>query len=276
MNTLNYNYKFFLLNDEIKKSEQFNSEEVTTGRSLYEVIRIIDGKPLFLEKHLNRLENSSRVAGLKLWIPRNNIKDGILKLIDINKCRTGNIKLVFNYNLKNNFLIYFIEYHYPDDFEYKVGVDTILFFGERKNPNAKIIDLDFRKQIDVRIKKEGVFEALLVDRNGNITEGSRSNVFFVKGRKLFTAPVEQVLPGTTRQVIMEICHNIDIDIEEKKVNYKNIDEFDAAFISGTSPKVLPIKSIGNLKFSSSDNEIVLELMRAYDKCIYENIKNFNL
>ncbi|WP_446897260.1 aminotransferase class IV [Clostridium sp. LBM24168] len=270
------NCKFFLLNDKIKDCKEFKDIYVTEGKSLYEVIRIVDGKPLFLKKHLHRLENSARVSDLKLWISMEDIKERILKLINVNNCIRGNMKLVFNYNYENNFLLYFIKYYYPSIEEYKTGVDTILFFGERENPNAKIINLDFRKQIDIRIKERGVFEAILVDRNGNITEGSRSNVFFVKDRKLITAPLEQVLPGTTRQVVMEVSIKMGIDTIEKKVSYKDIDKFDAVFISGTSPKVLPVKSIDDLKFSSSENRIVAQIMRAYDKQVHDDIKSFKL
>lgn len=268
--------KFFLLNNNVKECREFEDTYVTEGKSLYEVIRIVDSRPLFLERHLCRLENSARVAGLELWIPMEDIKTSIIELIHINRCSAGNMKLVFNYGEhENNFLMYFIKYHYPDIEEYRKGVDTLLFFGERENPNAKIIDMDFRKRIDARIKEKSVFEAILVDRNGNITEGSRSNIFFIKDRELITAPVEQVLPGTTRQVIMEIALEMGIDAVEKKVNYRDIDKFDAVFISGTSPKVLPVRSIDDVEFTSSQNEILIDIMRAYDRRVHDDIKNLN-
>jgi branched-chain amino acid aminotransferase len=266
--------KFFLFNNNVKECREFEDTYVTEGKSLYEVIRIVDSIPLFLERHLCRLENSARVAGLELWIPMEDIKRSIIELIHINRCSAGNMKLVFNYGEhENNFLMYFIKYHYPDIEEYRKGVDTFLFFGERENPNAKIIDMDFRKRIDTRIKEKSVFEAILVDRNGNITEGSRSNIFFIKDSELITAPVEQVLPGTTRQVIMEIALEMGIDAVEKKVNYRDIDKFDAVFISGTSPKVLPVRSIDDVEFTSSQNKIVIEIMRAYDRRVNDDIKN---
>ncbi|MBP2033233.1 branched-chain amino acid aminotransferase [Clostridium algifaecis] len=268
--------EFFMLNDDIKHSHEFNDKEIKTGRSLYEVIRIIDAKPLFLEKHMARMKNSAKVANLKLWLSIEKVKKNILKLIEVNNINIGNIKIVFNFNDENNFFAYFIEHHYPDTEDYKNGVDTILYSAERENPNAKIINVDFRKLVDIRIKKKNVYEAILVDKKGYITEGSRSNVFFVKGDRLITAPLEQVLPGTTRQVILEICGEMNINVIEKKINHNDIDEFDALFICGTSPKVLPVKLVDNFQFRSSQNKIVNEIMKNYDIKVENNIKNLIL
>lgn len=265
--------KFFILNNNVKVLKEFEDNKIEAGKSLYEVIRIIDGKPLFLKRHLDRLENSARVTGLELWLGREEIKQSILKLIEKNNVCIGNIKLVFNFSVKNNFFAYFIDHHYPELSDYENGVDTIFYFGERQNPNAKIINADFRRQTDILIKKKNVFEAILVDRNGNITEGSRSNIFFVKGENLITAPLKQVLPGTTRQVIMEACSKMGIGVKECKINYRDIDRYDALFISGTSPKVLPVKSVDNIKFNSSKNKIVMDVMKAYDEEIKMDLSN---
>lgn len=271
---MNSDCKFFIQNGDVKDLSKFKSENVTSGKSLYEVIRVIEKKPLFLREHIERLENSSSKSGLKLWLTRERMKEDILRLINVNKCTTGNIKLVFNYNVENNFLLYFIKYHYPDKSQYIEGVDTTFFFGERHNPNAKIIDNDFRKRIDIRIKDKNVFEAVLVDRNGNITEGSRSNIFFIKGSSVVTAPLDQVLPGTTRRIIFDICSDMGIRVIERKIKYTEAETFDAAFISGTSPKVLPIRAMDEAIYSSSNNKFVLQIMKAYDKRMHEDINSF--
>jgi Branched-chain amino acid aminotransferase/4-amino-4-deoxychorismate lyase len=74
--------KFFILNNNVKVLKEFEDNKIEAGKSLYEVIRIIDGKPLFLKRHLDRLENSARVTGLELWLGREEIKQSILKLIE--------------------------------------------------------------------------------------------------------------------------------------------------------------------------------------------------
>ena len=76
---------------------------------------------------------------------------------------------------------------------YTEGVKTILYYGERENPNAKIVNDNFRAKVTEEIKKSNAFEAILVDRNGLITEGSKSNIFAIKDGKLITAKAEAVL-----------------------------------------------------------------------------------
>ena len=105
---------------------------------------------------------------------------------------------------------------------------------------------------------------LLVDRNGQITEGSRSNVFFIKDGEVFTAPAEKVLLGVTRSKIIEIIRSMGVVLHEEAVDAGDIGSFDAAFISGTSPKVLPISSAGETSFDVNE-PILRKIMEKYDE-----------
>lgn len=268
--------KFFIENDKIKGIDLFEESFLKEGKSLYEVIRIIDGAPLFLKSHLERFYNSAKLEGLNLWLDEEEIKEKINRLIEINKVSIGNIKLVFNFNKRknNNFLCYFLKHNYPEDVEYKRGVKTILYHGERENPNAKVINMDFRKIVGEKIKEEKAYEAILVDRNGYITEGSKSNIFMIKDGKVITAPIEKVLPGITRQNIIDVCKNLNLKVEEEKVHYKDIGKLEGLFISGTSPKVLPIISVDEIEFKSSENKLILSIMGGYNKAIEEDVKGY--
>lgn len=257
-------YKYFILNDQVKDCSEFDDNFLRKGKALYEVIRIIDGRPLFLERHFNRLENSSKLIGVELWITKDETKEKIKQLIKENNITMGNIKFVFNVDNKI-FLAYFIKYHYPSKDDYENGVRTIFYHGERKNPNAKIINMDFRELVDKEIKEKKAYEAILVDRNGFITEGSKSNIFMIKDGKVITSPVEAVLPGITRNVIVEVCRDMGLEVLEEKVHYKDINNIDAIFISGTSPEVLPISKVEDMNFNSSRNEFVLKIMDGYNE-----------
>jgi branched-chain amino acid aminotransferase len=268
---------YFIKNDHILKCENFRDSDVLEGTSLYEVIRIIDGIPLFLEKHLERLKYSSNIVKLRLWMEINEIKNKISEVIKVNNIFDGNVKIVFNFNKndeseKNTFLAYFIPHHYPSEKQYSEGVKTILFFAERNNPNAKVVNDNLRRRTDEKMKETGSYEALLVDKSGNITEGSRSNIFMVKGDVVISAPLGDVLPGITRQSIIDICSQEGLNFREERVSYKDLKAIDALFITGTSPKVLPIKSVDDKFFSSSTNIIVQNILRAYNNNIDIYIK----
>ncbi|WP_234119534.1 aminotransferase class IV [Clostridium hydrogenum] len=267
---------YFLFNDEVKNITQFDETFTQNGKCLYEVIRVIDGVPLFLEKHLERLENSAMISNMKLPMSKNKVKDKILQLIKVNGNEIGNVKIVFNYILDEcSFYAYFVSHHYPSDKEYANGVDTVFYHGERNNPNAKIINLSFRENVDKLIRDKGVFEAILVDRNGNITEGSKSNIFMVKNTSIYTSPKSEVLPGITRDIIIEVANSLGYTVLEKKINYKEMVKMDGVFISGTSPKVLPVSKIEEEELSSANNEIIKNIHGAYDKYINEYVAKFN-
>jgi branched-chain amino acid aminotransferase len=125
-----------------------------------------------------------------------------------------------------------------------------LLIAERENPNAKVIQNSVREKANQLILKHKLYEVLLVNGNGLILEGSRSNVFFVKDEVFYTAPASQILVGITRQKILECLNILDFPIIEEAINASEIDQFDAVFLTGTSPKVLPVRSIGNLIYNT--------------------------
>lgn len=266
---------YYIFNGNLEPTENFKLP--VGGKQIYEVIRIIDNVPLFLEEHMERLKKSLSIVNLSSKYSIKVINDSIIKLIEGNNDVQGNIKIILNFNnSKQDLYIFYIPHSYPKETMYLQGVSTILYHGERNNPNAKIINSFFRDDVNKRLEKTNTYEAILVDRQGRITEGSRSNIFFVKGEKLITSPVEAVLPGITRQHIIALCYKHNIEVEETYIKEGDIQSYDAAFISGTSPKVLPIKEVNSIIFNSSLNIIVKEVMKHYDNSIEEYINNYKL
>lgn len=265
--------KHFIKNGETLDQEGFNDDDIKKGKSVYEVIRIIEGVPLFFKEHMDRFLNSTSLIGKEILIGREEIENTIAKLVDIEARRNGNIKIVFNYGAeKDNWYIYFLKHFYPTEDMYQEGVDTILYHGERENPNAKVINQGFREQVNQVIKDKKAYEAILVDRNGHITEGSKSNIFMVYENKVITSPGELVLPGITREKIISVIKEAGIEFSEERFHYKEINKLQGLFISGTSPKVLPIKTVDDYFFQSSKNEIIRTIKSLYDQRIAADIQ----
>lgn len=254
---------FYISNGTVKSTEEWTDEPL--GKVIYEVIRIINGKPLFYEEHYERMKNSFKLSNEEFKISEEELKEDIDKLVKANDSEIGNIKLTYNTTSKE-LRGFFIKHSYPTEEMYKNGVSTIIYFGERENPNAKVINQSFRDAVNNEIKKKEAYEAILIDRNGFITEGSRSNIFMIRDRKLYTSKVEAVLPGVTRTEIIKMAKNNGIEVIEGNVNYKNIKMFEGLFISGTSPKILPINKVDDVEFDVN-NEFLRELMRKFDEVI---------
>lgn len=264
--------QWFLENGVEKLKEEFNDDYLRKGKSIYEVIRIIDGVPLFLEEHLSRFQNSIDLINEKMLLNIGEVKSNIIKLLQINKTYEGNIKIVFNYTEDDSKTIFFfIKHSYPTLDEYKNGVNTILYYGERKNPNAKLINTSFRENVEKAIREANSYEAILVNDEGFITEGSKSNIFLVIEDVVYTSPVKEVLPGITREMVMEIVKNIGIKYSEERINIDALKTVEGLFITGTSPQVLPIKKVDELEFKSSDNDIIRRIMGEYDNKVNDYI-----
>lgn len=265
--------KYFLLNGEEKPVEEFEPKLVTKGRPLYEVIRVTDGKPLFYREHVARLHNSAALAGTEIPVSDDELKKQVAELLELNKIQTGNFKIIFS---EDKLCIFKVRHKYPDKTMYETGVDTILYHGERKNPNIKAIDTVFRSGANEKIMEKNAYEAVLVDKNGFITEGSRSNIFMVMGEAVITSPIEDVLPGITRDKIIEISRKLGYKVMEKKVSYLDLEAMDGLFISGTSPGVLPVRTVDNLKFDSQDNQVIKSIMAAYHELALDDADRFSV
>lgn len=245
-----------------------------SSRTIYEVIRVISGVPLFLERHLERLEASARLTGRTVKPVADSIEKGVFQLIKANGSPDKNIKIIV-YNLENSspdYMAYFIQSNYPSPAEYQNGVKAILLNAERANPNAKIVNSGFKERVAAALSDADAYEALLVNSEKEITEGSRSNMFFVKDGIVLTAPKGNVLIGITRVCVFELCESLGIKISEKPIPTSMLKEMDGVFMTGTSPKILPINTIDDMSFNSADNKTIKALMKAYDALVEEYIK----
>jgi len=230
--------------------------------SVYEVIRLTDGKPQFLPEHYARLENSLGAIGMPVPFTSEKLADSIRELAEEGQIRDHNLKL--EVDVSGHGVLYLNPTHYPSAQQYAEGVKTELFRGERKNPNIKMMDQALRDATDAAIREHNLYEVILVDRGGQITEGSRSNIFFIKNGEVFTSPLHQVLPGVTRGKIIEIVRSKGIRVHEEPISASDIASFDAAFISGTSPKVLPISSVGDIAYDVNE-PLLRDIMAWYDE-----------
>ncbi|TAL70383.1 MAG: aminotransferase class IV [Bacteroidetes bacterium] len=266
--------KKFILNGVLQPAELFDNSLVYEGDSIYEVIRMVKGSPVFFNDHMERLAASLKIQNKKQQVDIPLLKKAILNLTRADKKKETNLKIVFNYNENAlNYLIYFIEPIYPSEEQYRTGVKGILYFAERKDPESKVINHKLRSSIYYKLIHESGYEALLVNEDNLITEGSRSNIFFVKNDTLVTAPDKLILNGITRKYILEICRENGIEVKLECVKVKDIPEYDAIFMTGTSPMVLPFYCIDD-KYFNVRLSLIEQLRELYIKKAADSILNF--
>lgn len=242
--------------------------------NVYEVVRIIQGVPLFLEEHMERMEESLKLLQMPFSIDEDEIRALMKELCSKNGFKKGNIKLLINGEKEPVLYLYFIPHSYPDAFLYAEGISTKTIQLERSNPNAKVVRLSYKQRVTSFIEENQIYEALLVNREGEITEGSKSNVFFVLENALYTPPLKDVLGGVTRKRILQIAKDLSLNVKEEPIGLSDLSRIEAAFISGTSPKILPISRIDEVELTSPSHPMVKKLMDAYNDKIQEYILGY--
>jgi len=242
-----------------------NEEDILNEPIVYEVIRIINKNPLFLDEHLLRMNNSLKFFS-KIDFNEGLCKERILKLIDDEKIINQNIRMeTGNFSEESfSYKIFKIKSNYPTDNEYSNGVNVITVHIERDNPEIKIRDDEYKAKIKKELDKNNSYEAILTDSNGKILEGSRSNLFFIKDNKIITSKSGDVLEGITLSNVLKVINEAEIEIIRKDIYKDEIESFDGAFLTGTSIDILPIGKINDLKLNTVTNPLVLDLINKFD------------
>jgi branched-chain amino acid aminotransferase len=251
-------------------------EGIPEAGDLYEVLRVKNGVCLFAADHLLRLMDSVKLSGHKNHPDPVLIHTMIVGLIQRNQLVSGNIKLVYRVKSSPPVLSgYCIPFSYPHREEYSLGVKTSLYNVVRINPNVKMLNPDIRNRIRTFIAENHIFEALLVNNNEEILEGSQSNLFFISTGVVWTAPDALILKGITRQKVIQLCAGHGIPFIEKTVSIRELDRVSAVFITGTSPKLLPVQQIGSRTFRV-DDPVMRKLMQLYDNLLDTEIARGNI
>lgn len=260
---------------QFRETSSFNQSVFESGKIFYEVIRIIDGTALFLEDHLQRLQDSVRLGGYSFQLSLPFIHYLLRNLIRRNNTANGNVKIIVHFRDTEESPVifsFFIPHFYPDAEMYMNGVNAALYKAERTDPNIKMVRHGIMDDITAFIKSNGIYDVLLVDQDENITEGSRTNVFFVRNNIILTPPSAKVLKGVTRAKVFKLSAALNIRISEQNITCQDLNEFDGAFFTGTSPKILPIKSMDAYEYSPG-NMLIQKLMTAYDQLIADYLEN---
>ena len=242
---------YFIGNGEVMDASAFIHFHGLTEKapSIYEVVRIEEGIPLFFEDYMLRLTNSFRLLRRPLPIRVDTIAAAVAELVRVNDHPSGPVKLVFGAGDTRFFIAFLMRPHLPRPDEYIRGVKTVFMRETRETPNLKLWNRGLRDRSEELLSSSGAYEAILVNTSGYITEASRSNVFFIKGEEIFTTGDEHILPGITRKKVLEVCdiHNIPVHITSLPAD--KVEHYDSCFLTGTARKIVPVRDMGDVSFN---------------------------
>lgn len=147
---------------------------------------------------------------------------------------------------------------YPDKKIYRDGVKVMTYNYVRFLPEAKTLNMLPSYLAYSEGRRQGAYDTLFIDKKGCIAEGTRTNFFAIKNKILYTAPVGKVLDGVTRRTVIDCALENGFKIIEKDIKLEGISKFDGAFLTSTSGKIVPIKTIHSSQFGVHNFGIICE------------------
>ncbi|GAB4459145.1 MAG: branched-chain-amino-acid transaminase [Anaerolineae bacterium] len=212
---------------------------------VYETVKVDQGRPFYLEEHLSRLLQSAAMIDLKLNIGTDALAGWFWQLARVEPQATWSLRIIALGGIepgeKATVAMQATRLPtYPMAY-YQTGAPAILFEGQRLLPTCKSLNTLVNYLARRKAQQANVLEGLL-HHNGCLTEGSRTNLFAVRGGVVHTPPTGEVLSGITRDVILQVMAQAGQPVVEAPVA-ANLSGFEELFISSTSMHVMPITTI---------------------------------
>jgi branched-chain amino acid aminotransferase len=227
------------------------------GYGLFETMRAYDGEIFLLERHLDRLRKSAESVGIKLT--GIDLARACRDTVQANKLRSARVRLTVSHGDSDAFpwqdtgdrptvVITAREYHpySPQVYRrgFKVGISS--FRRSRYSTISGVKSTNYLINVLARREavSQGLNEAILLNEDGYITEGSTSNVFFVKASGLVTPPLDSgILPGITRALVMEMAGRLEISVREENIAPADLRHFSEAFLTSSMMEIMPLVAV---------------------------------
>ena len=252
------------------------SHSLHYGLGVFEGIRFYDtakGPAIFrLRDHVERLFNGSICSGIKIPFSIEDIEKAIIETVKINNIKSGYIRPIVFYGYgkmglnptgaKVNIAIACWPWEkYLSESPIKVKTSSFIRIHPKSTKSECKITGHYVNSIfaSLEIHEKGYDEALLLDCQGNISEGPGENIFIIKDNILYTPKLGNILKGITRDSIIKIAKDNKFKVKEKKLKLKDIYSANEAFFTGTAAEITSIGSIDDKPLKSSPGKITQEL-----------------
>ncbi len=268
-----------LVNEDQAKVSVFD-HGLLYGDGVFEGIRFYNHRPFQLQPHLRRLLHSAKVIGLSIPYTVEEIADAINEVIGAFAEPDGYLRLVVtrgkgslgidpsSCKRSTVFIIAerpaFVAPHVQ-----KKGARLIIAATRRLPPDGldpRVKSLNYLNHILARMEavQAGADEAILLNTQGNVTEGTTDNVFVVRDQQIFTPAVtEGALDGITRQVVLELAGELGLACRQQTLSPYDLYTADECFLTGTAVELIAVREIDGRMLPSSPGPVFHRLQEAF-------------
>jgi len=238
------------------------------GDGVWEGIRFLNGKLVFLDEHLKRLFFGAKQLDINIGYSQEELVKIIHNTLNANNMKNDiHIRLIVsrglkktpyqhpNANIQGSTLVIIPEYKKADEKINKKGIHLVTVSIRRGTSDVQDPRLNTLSKLNcilacIEADKLGGDEGIMLDINGNISTCNSTNFFIIKKREVWTSKGMYCLPGITREVVINICKEKNIPIYEKDFKIEDVYSADEAFVTGTFAGIIPAIDIDGYKISN--------------------------
>jgi len=235
------------------------------GDGIYETMRAYRGEVFGLDEHCRRLERSASLIGLTLPV-RSFISEAIRQTVIANGLKEAYVRVTVSRGKgpigldpalckTPTFVVIAEEFHpYPEEY-YSNGVKLVVSAVMRNHImsiNPKIKSLNFLNNILAKIeaKTRGAYEAIMLNSEGYLAEGTVCNIFFVREGVVCTPSAEAgILDGITRELVIGLLREKGLHVTEGLFLPEELRQAEEVFITNTTAEVLPVSAVDDVRYS---------------------------
>ena len=225
---------------------------ILRGYGMFDFFLVKNGRPLFLEDYLDRVEKSAAQLHLHLPVTREELSGQIMRVIRANGLPDASMRLVltggyaedgYSPSVPNLLIMEYPFPHYPPS-RYTQGVKLMLHEYQRTFPSAKSINYLVGIYLLPQQKAAGA-DDVLFHHNGLIYETTRANFFIVKQDGTIVTAADGILEGITRKKLLEVARR-HFRVEERNLSMEELKTASEAFITSSTKRVMPVVQVGDV------------------------------
>ncbi len=246
------------------------SHSFSRGSGVFEVMAVtstVKGPAFFcLDEHVDRFFYSAEQAYMTLPYTKADITQALSELARKNSMKSGLAKFYAYYpdielgttpSSHVSVAIFCLDYSHPGIKWHTPSESVTVGISKYRKLHPQTTSLHAKVAGNyvngylarMEIKQRGFDDVLMLDTNGFVAEGPTSNIFLIRGTSIETPTIENVLPGITRRVIIEILDDMGYPEKEAHIRPEDLEKYEEAFFSGTLNPVQPIARIEGREFT---------------------------
>ena len=255
------------------------------GYGLFETMRVYHGRLFLLDKHLQRLYAAAEVIGMRQKLEGVDLAKACNDTVAANQLKEARVRLTVTNGEDPalpwadaagapNIVVTAVPYtpftaeKYAQGF--RVGIASVRRLGQSVVSSMKSINYLLNVMARMEAAKQGLDEAVLLNDEGYVAEGGGSNIFFVREGRLVTPSVNSgIIPGVTREVVLELAASSGIAVTEGTVGIGVFRKCEEAFMTNALIEIMPVTGVRDEKGQDivvgggKPGRITLKLLEAY-------------